>query len=679
MSIRVNIANQVRQTSVLAWRPLLPLFEAVMNSFQAIKEAKLPPNIPGRITIEVVRNGRQLDLEVPAMSGFRIIDNGIGLDDKNYDSFNTAFSPHKLTTGGKGLGRFTWLKAFEHAKIESTFKANDGLHTRSFIFNEHYDVDDKSGLSKPAKQTQTGTIIELVELKRLYHDQCPHSTEVFIQKLVEHFILLFLDKDCPEVSVVDLGYRHNINEIFEKDYKASASSHSFEINAYLFTLHGFRLPTSRATKHKLVYAADQRSVLSDKLADHLPNLSSRLEDDDGKPFFYLGIVQSPYLSEHVNTNRTDFEFGDPDDAELELPFADHQLIPKAEIRDNALPFVQEDLKDVIEMINETKLDRIRSYVHQEAPQYRILLKNPDRFLDKLPPRPMRAEMETALHRELFARETELKKESSRIIREAGQITDYETYHQELKSFLDEYNELGVSALAQYVQHRRIILDFLDRAIKLSGDKKNYPLEKVVHHLVFPMQHTSEDILLSEQNLWMIDERITFHSFVASDKPSKAISVLETKDRQRGDIVIFDEKFIFSDQRPDRGHPLNSIVVIEFKQPGRNKYTSDENPVLQAAKVINAIRGGKYKHEGRAIPIASADIPAMIFVVADLTPRLRQVLVDFSATMTPDNQGYYGYHPNHRVYYEVMDYTKMFSDATKRNRIFFDKLNLVDNR
>jgi hypothetical protein len=65
MSIRVDIANQVRQTTVLAWRPLLPLFEAVMNSFQAIKEAKLPSSIPGRVQIEVVRNGSQLDLDMP--------------------------------------------------------------------------------------------------------------------------------------------------------------------------------------------------------------------------------------------------------------------------------------------------------------------------------------------------------------------------------------------------------------------------------------------------------------------------------------------------------------------------------------------------------------------------------------------------------------------------------------
>lgn len=248
-------------------------------------------------------------------------------------------------------------------------------------------------------------------------------------------------------------------------------------------------------------------------------------------------------------------------------------------------------------------------------------------------------METALHRELFLRETQLKRESSRIIREAGKITDYEAYHKEFTKFIDEYNELGVSALAQYVQHRRIILDFLERAIKLPEDKKNYPLERVVHHLVFPMQHTSDDIPSSEQNLWMIDERLTFHSFISSDKRNNSIPVLESKDKQRGDIVIFDERIIFSDERPDKGHPLNSIIVIEFKQPGRNKYAGDENPVLQAAKVINAIREGKYKHNGRAIPIASADIPATIFVVADLTPKLRQVLIDFNATMTPDKQGF----------------------------------------
>ena len=104
-----------------------------------------------------------------------------------------------------------------------------------------------------------------------------------IQKLIEHFILIFLEPDCPKVTVVDEGKKHEINEIFEKEYKATASAHKFEIGEHKFTLHGFRLPTSRTTKHKLVYAADQRGVISDKLEDYVPNLSPRLADEDDSP------------------------------------------------------------------------------------------------------------------------------------------------------------------------------------------------------------------------------------------------------------------------------------------------------------------------------------------------------------------------------------------------------------
>jgi hypothetical protein len=333
---------------------------------------------------------------------------------------------------------------------------------------------------------------------------------------------------------------------------------------------------------------------------------------------------------------------------------------------------------VIESINSAKLERIRRYVAQEAPQYRILLKSADSFLDKLPPVPSKPDMETALHRELFHRETELKKQSSRIIKESEKIDNYEEYSNTFTKFLHDYNELGASALAQYVQHRKIILEFLEKAINLREGGTGFPLEKVVHQLVFPMQTTSEDIPYSQQNLWMIDERLTYHSFISSDKKNKSLRMLQTDDLQRGDIVIFDEKILFGDDSPDE-KPLTSIVVIEFKQPGRTKYKDGENPVLQAANVIKSVRESKYKVNGRILPVANADIPATIFCVCDLTPKLRQILIDFDASVTPDGQGFYGYHRTHKVYYEVIDYTKMLQDAKKRNRIFFDKLNLVSNR
>src|SRR3546814_781507 len=113
-------------------------------------------------------------------------------------------------------------------------------------------------------------------------DLVPRSVEVLVQKLIEHFILVFLESDCPHVVLIDQGHKYDINHIFQSEYKSSASSHKFQIEGHHFTLHGFRLPTSRTTKHKLVNAADQRAVTSDKLEEFVPNLSSRLEGEDGK-------------------------------------------------------------------------------------------------------------------------------------------------------------------------------------------------------------------------------------------------------------------------------------------------------------------------------------------------------------------------------------------------------------
>ena len=90
-----NLRNQVRQTPLPKWKPLIPLFEAVMNSFQAIRDAKRA-NADGFIKITIERDAVLLDEEFAPIRSFTISDNGIGLNDENFDSFNTAFSDHKL-------------------------------------------------------------------------------------------------------------------------------------------------------------------------------------------------------------------------------------------------------------------------------------------------------------------------------------------------------------------------------------------------------------------------------------------------------------------------------------------------------------------------------------------------------------------------------------------------------
>ena len=103
---------------------------------------------------------------------------------------------------------------------------------------------------------------------------------------------------------------------------------------------------------------------------------------------------------------------------------------------------------------------------------------------------------------------------------------------------------------------------------------------------------------------------------------------------------------------------------------------ERNPLLQIFEQIDDIRSGKVVTEsGRPIRAANPKIPAFAYVICDITPRLEKILKDGDATATPDGLAYYGYHRTYQIYYEVIDYGKIVSDAKKRNRIFFDRLNI----
>jgi len=386
------------------WKPLIPLFEAVMNSFQAIRDAKRSKD-SGLITIDIDRDHLLMQEENPPITGFRITDNGVGLNDVNFASFNTAFSDYKLSRGGKGLGRFTWLKAFDRVEIDGLFIEQDDPKPkeRKFVFDEDYEFD--RGLPNSAIDQPTGTSVHLIGFREPYKGECPKSADQIVQRLVEHFLLIFLEPDCPNVMLRDQGLGFSANEVFENEFRTTATVHEFKIREVPFTLHGFRLTTPRVSKHKLVYAANQRGVLSDDLGEHVPNLSGRLVDSEGNSFVYLSIVQSPHLTQHVNPGRTDFDLGVTEDADLDQGSLFPDEIRRSEIRDECIRLIENDLAGIIQSINEAKEDKVRNFVRGEAPQYKILIKYSDEFIDKIPPNPSKVEIDAALHRELYQRET----------------------------------------------------------------------------------------------------------------------------------------------------------------------------------------------------------------------------------------------------------------------------------
>ncbi len=116
--MEISIAGRVKNIQVSLSKPLIPVFEAMSNSIDAIQEAN---EINGRIDVEIIRDENSLisgaesstDRQLAEIKGFIIRDNGIGFNERNYREFNVADTTYKADRGGKGVVRFTWLKTFE--------------------------------------------------------------------------------------------------------------------------------------------------------------------------------------------------------------------------------------------------------------------------------------------------------------------------------------------------------------------------------------------------------------------------------------------------------------------------------------------------------------------------------------------------------------------------------------
>jgi hypothetical protein len=94
--MRTDIVGRVRNTVLPASKPLLPLYEAVVNSIQAIQDARRDD---GLITVDLIRDDKHLFAEVePSLgdiTGFEITDNGVGFNDENYHAFETSDTTYK--------------------------------------------------------------------------------------------------------------------------------------------------------------------------------------------------------------------------------------------------------------------------------------------------------------------------------------------------------------------------------------------------------------------------------------------------------------------------------------------------------------------------------------------------------------------------------------------------------
>lgn len=663
--LELDLGGRLRNLRLPAGRAAVPLFEAVVNAIHAIEAS---PVAEGTVRITVVRDPASSELPLSEgghspIVGFKVQDDGIGFDEENWRSFRTSDSTFKSKLGGRGVGRFTWLKAFEEVRVVSIFQAEKGPDStrRSFSFSER-------GISNLETErvpsiVRTGSTIELLRLRATYAAAIPKKLETLAQRTAEHcFAAIIACSKRLTVVIEDGSERSDISASVKQVFR-NAEKDEFRLGTALFNVTHLRVASAEVRAHRVAYLANRREVVSDNLANSVPQLKARLTDSDGNEFWWLALVESEVLDGSVTSERDAFLLSDDaspqDDAFLRgTPSLDS-------IRRNAVDLVKKRTESLVAPLKQKSYERYEAYVQAKGPEYRYLGGLRRHAIEAIPADLSDEKMDLELHKVSYEVERELR-EAGHAIQQSG-VTDEAAY----EKYISEENMVGKSSLAKYVVHRRSILDVLKKALGTDAAGK-FSKEEAVHRLIFPLKKTSDEVPYDQLNLWIIDERLAYHTHLASDKELRSNPVVAVDDKVRPDLLIFGRPFAFTDSSSP---PLGSVLIVEFKRPVRDDYTGDDNPIAQVYDYVERVRAGKvHDLHGREFRVSN-HVPFYCYVICDLTETLRKQVKYFNLTSTPDELGYFGYNAALGTYLEVVSFDKLLGDSMKRNRILFDKLNL----
>ncbi|MDI5967143.1 ATP-binding protein [Streptantibioticus silvisoli] len=676
MALTTSLAGRVRNTSLPKSHALLPLLEAVVNSIQAI-DARFGGDVGrGRLSIKIQRSPQgELDLgpagpgraPLKPIVGFSIEDNGVGFTPENMTSFETLDSDHKATMGCRGVGRLLWLKAFDRISVRSTYEDESGdLHGLQFRFSVAGEVE---AVGEADYLANVGTIVSLSGFQKPYQQSAVKSVETIARDTFEHCIWYFLRPGgAPEITVTDEDETVSLNTLMEEFTYSSMPRTEVHVKGVKFDMVNLQLKSSTRNTPRLHWCAASRVVMEENLTNKIPGLYGRLKDEDSSSFTYACYLFSEFLDSHVRADRTDFDIA------KRIPGAmPDEDVSLDDIREAVLKEVEKILAGPLSAARKGAKARVIDFVSNKAPRYRPVLSRLESLGITVDPSIKDHDLELLLHRYLQKLDADAFVEGQAVFAEAGSAPP-EGYAERLARYLDTVTDINQSDLAAYVSRRRTILDLLAKLIR-SDDQGRYSREDAIHSLLIPMRTESNDLGTDSSNLWIIDERLAFHDYLASDKTLKSMPITGSESTTEPDVLA--TRLVGSPVLAAAGEklPLPNIVVIEIKRPMRNDASEDKDPIQQCLDYVKRVRAGGVKTaSGRQIP-ETHEAPAFCYVIADLTPTMIDRCKYATLRPTHDGLGYFGFNEPYKAYIEVVSFDRLVNAATERNRAFFDKLGL----
>lgn len=662
-----NLEGRLRKCQLSPKKGLWPIYEAVVNSLQAIEDRG---NAGGTIAIHVVRETDQAllqGLEGPRpIKGFVITDNGIGFNDDNFKAFETYDSTYKISRGGKGIGRLLWLVTFDSVTVESAYQKGEERWVRRFEFGIPFN-GTKFVSHGPAETGPIETTVRLTGFKHIYRDAIPDETESIAEAVLEHCLQYLLHDGCPTITITDddLAEKIVINDLYRDTIGKSRSTKIFDVGPHQFQIDHLRSNGKGPQEHSLHFCAHKRSVICKKLAKDIPNLGSRIPTETGQGAIYTGYVSGEYLDKTVNPERTGFRFSDE-----ESLFADdltEDVVTRA-----AVGQVEIELERHLAKNRQDLEERVTKVITEEMPEARALLRSLPVLVKGLNPTSDDRTLRRHINEAGYAHEVAVRESVGQLLDKlTAENPNIEQARETAEAILADVTEASRGKLAGYVAFRKAVLQIYEKRISLQPTGK-FSKEDAVHDLIFPRRVTSDDVTFDDHNLWIVDDRLAFHQLLASDMPFDEIKTVEINGKKRCDVIVINKPAAFSSTTEE----VSSIVIVELKRPQRDDYDGNDNPIDQVLGYIEEIRSGNAKKiDGRRLVI-SPESPFFVHIVSDITPALKQIITRRGIfTVTPDADGYFGYAKDHRAYIEVISFEKLIRDANKRNRVWFKKLGI----
>jgi len=644
-----------------------PVVELIVNAIQAIRTEKATG---GLVRVTILRN-RQVDIldRVATVDGFIVQDDGVGFNEEHRNSFDTLYSAQKASDGGKGFGRFTCLKYFDHLLVESVFRDGAASKRRSFAMGRSNDIiiDEQitaTDLSEP------GSIVTISGVKGVrFPDK---GLDVIARVLVEKLLAYFIDPNgsCPRITLEDLDGRSIIlNDYLSQDNRQiielPVDDHQLRLGRNgadsEFAVRVFKFYSPRMNKSKISLVANLREVTETTIQTYIPEFADEFYDkadeadsDRDRNFVIKAYVFGEYLDSNVSLERGGFNF----QKDTDFIYG----ISQSEIEEAAATVAQSAVGQEISARKERKQSRINDYIETEAPWHRGISQEAD--FSSLPMNPTPQEIETHLQTTKFHIEMRNRAEVQQILSNANASE----LPERVSTVVASISQTSKNDLIHYVSMRKCVLELFGKSLELDDDGR-YRSEGEVHDIIMPRRKDADAIDYEQHNLWILDERLNFTTYISSDKP------LDGKTGDRTDVTIFGRRVAFRGENESS----NPILIFEFKKPMRHDFvnlSSDEDPVQQIVRYVNDIRDGRYRTpRGREI-LVSENTPFYGYVVCDLTNKIKTWLErEKNFTVMPDGLGYFQWYGNIKLYIEVLSWTKILRDSTMRNKIFFHKLGI----